>query len=181
MTTPQPSPTPSPTTTTPTTTTTTTSSRAAEPTTPGRPSDAANGAQFDAITTEHATIYGYGLVSAHSTPDVNELVSSSMALHRERREAAIATLESRSVEPPLPAAGYQLPIEVDTPTDAANLAVRMEEDAAVAWRAVLEQSTDEQDRKFAVTALTQCAVAAARWSRVLGVSPITVAVPGGTE
>jgi hypothetical protein len=166
---------------TPTTTTTTTSSRAAEPTTPGRPSDAANAALFDAITTEHATIYGYGLVSAHSTPDVNSLVSASMAEHRDRREGAIAILKSRSVDPPLPAAGYQLPIEVDNPTDAANLAVRMEEDAAVAWRAVLEQATEEQDRVFAVTALTQCAVAAARWSRVLGIPPITVAFPGGSE
>jgi Domain of unknown function (DUF4439) len=180
MTSPQPSPT-RPSTTTTTTTTTTTSSRAAEPTAPGRPSDAANGALFDAIATEYATIYGYGLVSAHSTPDVNDLVSSSLALHRERREAAIATLESRSVDPPLPAAGYQLPIEVDNPTDAANLAVRMEEDAAVAWRAVLEQATDENDRAFAVTALTESAVLAARWSRVLGVSPITVAFPGGSE
>jgi hypothetical protein len=174
MTSPEPTP-------TTTTTTTTTSSRAAEPTTPGRPSDPANGALFDAIATEHATIYGYGLVSAHSTPDVNDLVSAAMAEHRDRREAAIAMLEARSVDPPLPAAGYQLPIEVDNPTDAANLAVRMEEDAAVAWRAALEQATDEQGRAFAVTALTQCAVTAARWSRVLGVSPITVAFPGGSE
>jgi hypothetical protein len=90
-------------------------------------------------------------------------------------------LKARSADPPLPAAGYQLPMEVDNPTDAANLAVRMEEDAAVAWRAVLEQATDEQDRAFAVTALTQCAVTAARWSRVLGISPITVAFPGGSE
>jgi len=166
---------------TPTTTTTTTSSRAAEPTTPGRPPDAANGALFDAVATEHATIYGYGLVSAHSTPDVNDLVSTAMAEHRDRREAATPMLEARSVDPPLPAAGYRLPMEVDNPTDAANLAVRMEEDAAVAWRAVLEQATDEQDRAFAVSALTQCAVTAARWSRVLGVSPITVAFPGGSE
>jgi hypothetical protein len=173
MTSPEPTPT--------TTTTTTTSSRAAEPTTPGRPSVAANGALFDAIATEHATIYGYGLVSAHSTPDVNDLVSAAMAEHRDRREGAIALLKARSVDPPLPAAGYQLPMAVDNPTDAANLAVRMEEDAAVAWRAVLEQATDEQDRAFAVTALTQCAVAAARWSRVLGISPITVAFPGGSE
>ena len=178
MTSPQPSPT---TTTTPPTTTTTTSSRAAQPTTPGRPTDAANGALFDAIATEHATIYGYGLVSAHSTPDVNDLVSTAMAEHRERREEAIAVLEARSVDPPLPAAGYQLPIEVDNPTDAANLAVRMEEDAAVAWRAVLEQAADEKDRSFAVSALSQCAVAAAKWSRVLGISPITVAFPGGSE
>jgi hypothetical protein len=173
MTSPEPTPTPA--------TTTTTSSRAAEPTTPGRPSDAATGALFDAIATEHATIYGYGLVSAHSTPDVNSLVSASIAEHRDRREGAIAILESRSVDPPLPAAGYQLPIEIHNPTDAANLAVRMEKDAAVAWRAVLEQATEEQHRVFAVTALTQCAVAAARWSRVLGISPITVAFPGGSE
>jgi hypothetical protein len=46
---------------------------------------------------------------------------------------------------------------------------------------VLEQATDEKDRAFAVTALTQSAVLAARWSRVLGVSPITVAFPGGSE
>jgi Domain of unknown function (DUF4439) len=150
-------------------------------TTPGRPPDAANGALFDAIATEHATIYGYGLVSAHSTPDVNDLVSAALSEHRDRREAAIAMLAARSVEPPLPAAGYDLPMAVDNPTNAANLAVRMEEDAAVAWRAALEQSTDEHDRAFAVTALTQCAVAAARWSRVLGVWPITVAFPGGSE
>jgi hypothetical protein len=174
------SPEPTPTTTT-TTTTTTTSSRAAEPTTPGRPSDAADGALFDAIATEHATIYGYGLVSAHSTADVNDLVAAAMAGHRDRREAAITMLEVQSVDPPLPAAGYQLPMEVDNPTDAANLAVRMEEDAAVAWRALLEQATDEQDRTFAVAALTECAVTAARWSRVLGISPITVAFPGGSE
>jgi hypothetical protein len=152
-----------------------------EPSSPSRPADGADGALYDAIATEHASIYGYGLVSAHSTPEVNDLVSTSMAEHRERREAAIEMLDSRSVEAPLPAAGYQLPMEVDNPTDAAKLAVRMEEDAAVAWRAVLEQATDEQDRAFAVTALTQCAVRAARWGRVLGVTPITVAFPGGSE
>lgn len=148
---------------------------------PSRPAGAGDGELFDAVATEHATIYGYGIVSAHSTPDVNDLVSSSMAQHRELREGAVSRLKSRSVDPPLPAAGYLLPIEVDNPTDAANLAVRMEEDAAVAWRAVLEQATAQQDREFAVTALTQCAVAAARWSRVLGGWPITVAFPGGRE
>jgi Domain of unknown function (DUF4439) len=85
------------------------------------------------------------------------------------------------VGPPLPAAGYQVPTQVDNPTDAANLAVRMEEDAAVAWRAVVEQSTNTEERAFAVKALTQTAVAAARWSKVLGVWPITVAFPGGSE
>jgi aspartate/methionine/tyrosine aminotransferase len=152
----------------------------AEPTGPARPPDPDAAALFDAVTTEHAVIYGYGLVSAHSSPDENDLVAAAMAEHRERREAAIEELKGRGVDPPLPAAGYQLPMQLDNPTDAANLAVRMEEDTAVAWRAALEQATSTEERTFAVTALTQAAVAAARWSRVLGV-PTTAAFPGGSE
>ena len=86
---------------------------------------------------------------------------------------------------PLPAVGYQLPIAVDNPTDAATLAVRMEDDAAVAWRAVLEQapagSDGDQVRTFAVSALTQSAVLSARWKRVLKAWPLTQAFPGGQD
>ncbi|KUI11701.1 hypothetical protein AU193_15055 [Mycobacterium sp. GA-1285] len=149
--------------------------------TPTRPPNPADGALYDAVATEHATIYGYGIVSAHSTPEDNWLVSKAMAEHRERREAGLKMLEERSIAGPLPAAGYQLPMEVNTPTDAAKLAVRMEEDVAVAWRAVVEQATSEQERAFGVTALTQSAVAAARWSQILGTTPVTVAFPGGSE
>jgi hypothetical protein len=152
----------------------------AEPT-PTRPADPADGAIYDAVVTEHATIYGYGIVSAHSTPDVNDLVAAAMAEHRKRREAGLKMLADRGVAGPLPAAGYQLPMEVDTPTEAAKLAVQMEEDDAVAWRAVVEQATAEQDRAYAVTALTESAVTAARWRRVLGTTPVTVAFPGGSE
>ncbi|VEG42975.1 hypothetical alanine rich protein [Mycolicibacterium flavescens] len=152
----------------------------AEPT-PTRPSEPADGALYDAIATEHATIYGYGIVSARSAPGDNWLVSKAMGEHRERREAGLQMLEDRSVAGPLPAAGYQLPMEVKTPADAAKLAVRMEEDAAVAWRAVVEQAGTEQERAFGVKALTQCAVMAARWSQLLGTTPVTVAFPGGNE
>ncbi|MGP4053758.1 ferritin-like domain-containing protein [Mycobacterium sp. 4D054] len=151
------------------------------PDAPSRPDDAADGALFDALATEHATIYGYGLVSAHSTPEVNYLVSDAMAEHRKRREAAVALLEERGVEPALPAAGYRMPSEVDTPKDAVNLAITMEEDAAVAWRAVVEQATDQDVRAFGVTALTECAITAARWRTIRGDTSVTVAFPGGTE
>lgn len=181
-TTPPPTPTTTPPTPAPSpedpTTSAATPSLTAEP---DRPSDPAAGAWFDAIATEHGVIYGYGLVSAHSTTDVNDLVSAAMAEHRERREAAIARFGEGGLAAPLPAAGYQLPAAVTDPADAATLAVRMEKDAAVAWRAVLEQATTSEDRSFALTALTQSAVAAARWNQVLGVLPITVAFPGGSE
>ncbi|CAN3128391.1 ferritin-like domain-containing protein [Mycobacterium sp. smrl_JER01] len=152
-----------------------------QPALPARPDDAADGALFDAIATEHATIYGYGLVSAHSTPDVNYLVSDAMAQHRARREAAIALLAERGVDAPLPAAGYQLPAEVDSPTEAVNMAIRMEEDAAVAWRAVVEQATDTAVRAYGVGALTECAITAARWRVIRGDTTATVPFPGGAE
>ena len=71
------------------------------------------------------------------------------------------------------------------PDDAAALAVRMERDAATAWRAVLEQapagSGGDDARTLALSALTESAVLAARWQRVLGAWPLTQAFPGGTE
>jgi hypothetical protein len=148
---------------------------------PDRPADGADAALFDAVAAEHGAIYAYGVVSAHSAPEDNALVSEAMARHRERREQGLTLLAARTVTPPLPAAGYQLPLEVAEPTDAARLAVRMEQDGAAAWRALLEQATTAEDRTFAVEAMTQSAVLAARWNQVLGVTPATVAFPGGTE
>jgi hypothetical protein len=146
-----------------------------------RPTDAADAALFDALANEHGVIYGYGVVSAHSTPDDNALVSESLAGHREIREEAVAKLTARNVATPIPAMGYRMPIAVNGPTDAAKLAVRMEEDSAVAWRAVLERASGPGDRELAVKALKDAAVTAAKWRQVLGVVPPTVAFPGGSE
>jgi aspartate/methionine/tyrosine aminotransferase len=150
----------------------------AEPSGHETPYDAALRA---ALSTEHAVIYGYGIVSAHCDPDVNELVSSALSQHRERRDQVIDMLAARSVSAPVAAAGYQLPMPVNNQEDAARLAVRMEKDTGVAWRAVVEQGQSPQDREFAVKALTQSAVLAARWSRVAGAWPITTAFPGGAD
>ena len=139
----------------------------------------ADSALCGALTTEHAVIYGYGIVSAHCQPDDNSLVSYSLNQHRQRRDQVIAMLGGRSVNAPVAAAGYQLPMAVNNPTDANRLAVRMEKDTEVAWRAVIERAQKPEDRQFGVTALTQSAVLAARWNQVLGANPITTAFPGG--
>ena len=146
-----------------------------------RPSEPGPAALYDALAVEHATIYGYGIVSAHSTPDDNWLVSAAIAEHRERRETLIEMLRAQSVEPPPAASGYQLPTVVNDPTEAAGLAVQMERDSAVAWRAVLEQAGTDTDRAFAVGALTRSAVLTARWQTLLGEWPVTDAFPGGPE
>jgi Domain of unknown function (DUF4439) len=151
------------------------------PTTTSRPASPDDAALADAIAAEHATIYGYGFVSAHSTSDVNELIAESLDEHRARRDAAIAMLAARSVAPPVAAAGYQLPMTVANATDAATLALRMESDDAQAWRAVIEHAGTSQERTFGVTAVTGCAVRAAKWRQVLGAWPLTVPFPGGNE
>ena len=166
---------------TPSSATETTTSTEEPPPDPDRPKDPGPAALFDALAAEHAAIYGYGLVSAHVMPDDNELVSESLAQHRDRRESVLALMNDRSLKAPMPAAGYQLPMVVNNATNAAKLAVRMEGDCAVAWRAVLEQTDSDQDRAFGTNALTQCAVLAARWREVLGAWPITQAFPGGSE
>ena len=156
----------------------------AEPTgsaTTARPANQPDAALCDALSTEHAVIYGYGMVSAHSDPELNKLVSAAIAEHRHRRDEVMAMLSARSVTAPVAAAGYQLPMPVKNATDAARLAVRMEADTAVAWRAVVEQAQTADDRGFGLTALTQSAVLAARWNKVLGVFPLTTAFPGGSE
>ena len=152
---------------------------------PARPEAPDQAALYDALAAEHAAIYGYGVVSAHTVPDNNELVSQAVAEHRDRREATVTLMTERKITVPLPAPGYQLPFPVNTPSAAAKLAVRMESDGAVAGRAVLEQAaaeaTAEQERRLGLDALTQCAVMAARWRRVLGAWPVTEAFPGGSE
>ena len=123
------------------------------------------------------------LVSAHSTPDDNDLVSDSLAgpprtARGRPRQARRTQRDGRRC----PAMGYQLPIEVDSPTDAAKLAVRMEEDSAVAWRAVLEQATTRRGPRAGRHRADACRGDARRkWRQVLGVVPTTVAFPGGTE
>lgn len=148
---------------------------------PDRPKGPAEAAWYDALAAEHAALYGYGVVSANVMPDNNELVSQAVAEHRNRREAALKVLAERSLRAPLPAPGYQLPFVVGSQKTAAKLAVQMESDCAVAWRAVIEQTDSDQDRVFGTKALRQCAVLAARWRQVLGAWPVTEAFPGGSE
>lgn len=143
--------------------------------------DADNSALCDALAVEHSTIYGYGMVSALSPPSVNDLVVEALNQHRQRRDDVIAMLTARKVNAPVAAPGYQLPMLVGSAADAARLAARMENDGAAAWRVVIEHAETADDRAFAATALTQSAVMAARWNRILGAWPITTSFPGGND
>ena len=61
---------------------------------PSRPDAADAAALYDALTVEHATIYGYGIVSAHPPRDDNDPVAEAMKVHRAQRERTIELLRS---------------------------------------------------------------------------------------
>ena len=107
------------------------------PTGPTTGKDADSTALSDALAIEHSTIYGYGIVSALSPPNVNDMVVEALVQHRQRRDDVIAMLTARQVNAPVAAAGYQLPLLVGSAADAARLSARMENDGATAWRAVI--------------------------------------------
>ena len=129
--------------------------------------------------TEHAVIYGYGLVSAHSTPDVNDLVAASMAEHRERREAAIAMLTGRGVDAAAARRRLSVPIAAST-TRPTRRSSRCAWRRTPRWRGgrCSSRRPPTQERGFAVHGVDADAPStAARWSEVLGVAPITVRLP----
>ncbi|BAX98418.1 hypothetical protein MSTE_03113 [Mycobacteroides stephanolepidis] len=135
----------------------------------------------DALANEHAAIYAYGLVSAHSVPDNNWLVTECLIEHRQCREECIAKLRARSAAAPVAAAGYKVPFPVTNPADATKLALQLEADTAARWRAVAEQADNSDDRGFAVRMLTESAIRAARWRVASDITPASVAFPGGNE
>ncbi|NGP09593.1 ferritin-like domain-containing protein [Rhodococcus sp. 14C212] len=135
-------------------------------------------ALVDALSAEFAAVFGYGIVAAFSNPARAAEVSADTAAHRARRDATTDALRAAAVTPPTAAAGYTTPFPVTDPVSAAQLAVQIETDVAVAWRSVVERARSEHTRGAAIEALTESAMRAARWRANLGIVPPSVALPG---
>ncbi|GIH13667.1 ferritin-like domain-containing protein [Rugosimonospora africana] len=130
----------------------------------------------DALAGEHAAIYGYGVLGAHLTGQALNQARQAEAAHRGRRDKLFIDLAGGSAPAPAAAPAYALPFPVTDATTAVKLATQLEERAGAVWHAVLPDVTGD-DRRFALDALTDCAVRAARWRRVAGHVPGTVALP----
>lgn len=130
------------------------------------------------LRAEHAAVYGYGALGAHLGLAEQPVATEADQAHRARRDTVAGLLVARSEgpEPALPA--YAVPTPLATPADARRIAVGIEERTAAAWRAAVPELADA-DRRVAIAALSDCAVRAARWRRVLAPKgPSTVAFPG---
>ncbi|GAA5181838.1 ferritin-like domain-containing protein [Rugosimonospora acidiphila] len=130
----------------------------------------------DALTGEHAAIYGYGVLGAHLRGPALDAARQAQAAHRSRRDTLFVDLAAADEPAPEAAPAYDLPFSVTNQDTAVALATQIEERTGAVWRTTLPDVTGSQ-RRLALDALTDCALRAARWRRMAGKAPGTVALP----
>jgi len=145
------------------------------------PTAAEDAALQDALAAAHTAVWGYGVVGAALPLDAREPVAGAEQAHRDVRDAVAALLTSRGVDPVAAEAAYTLPFPVLSPTDAAVLAVTLEDGTSQAWTWVLDQATERSTRELAVATLTAAELRAVSWRTAAGRTPVTSPFPGLPE
>jgi hypothetical protein len=142
------------------------------------PTAAEDAALQDALAAAHTAVWGYGVVGAALPVDARGPVGTAEQAHRDVRDSLAELLTSRQVDPVAAEAAYALPFPVLSGTDAAVLAVTLEEGTSKAWTWVLDQATERSTRELAVATLTAAEVRAVDWRVAAGRTPVTSAFPG---
>jgi hypothetical protein len=137
-----------------------------------------NAALGEALAAEHAAIWGYGVVGAALDANAQGQATASETAHRDARDRVITLLTDRTVDPVGAEGAYALPFPVRSATDAAALAVVLEDGVAAAWVRVLDQAVERTTRELAIGVLTATEVRAVSWRLSAGQSPVTSAFPG---
>jgi hypothetical protein len=137
-----------------------------------------NAALGGALAAEHAAVWGYGVVGAALDANAQGPATVSETAHRDVRDKVVELLDERGAEAVGAEGAYSLPFPVLSATDAAALAVVLEDGVAAAWVRVLDQAVERSTRELAVGALTAAEVRAVGWRTAAGQSPTTNAFPG---
>src|SRR4051812_31327023 len=87
----------------------------------------------DALAAAHTAVWGYGVVGAALPEAARAPVAAAQQAQRDLRDALAALLTSRKAVPVAAEAGYALPFPVLSATDAAALAVTLEDGTTTAW------------------------------------------------
>ncbi len=130
-----------------------------------------------ALSSEHATIYGYGALGAHLPDQQRDQALAAIATHRDRRDSLAAVVTAQGHTAVSAESSYQLPHAIHDEREARELAIRLEDSCGAYWRALLNQ-TMGGNRSVALAALTDCAVQATRWRSRSGARLPAVAFPG---
>jgi hypothetical protein len=135
------------------------------------PAPDTTGALQAALAAEHAAVYGYGVAGAYLTGSGRATATTDWLAHQVTRDTLEAMLRSRGAQPVAAADGYQLPVAVRTPAEAAQLAVILEDRVAAAYLGLVAL-TGTAIRRFGAEQLRASALRAAAWRGA------TVAFPG---
>jgi hypothetical protein len=132
----------------------------------------------NALGAEHAAVWCYTLAVAFLVePQVSD-ARRDADVHRELRARIEQTLTQIGQRPESAQPAYATPKPVTDAASAAALAVVAETDCSTAWRAVLEQTTDQGLRQVALSALTDTTLRCANWRAVVGSTPTVPPFPG---
>jgi Domain of unknown function (DUF4439) len=132
----------------------------------------------EALAAEHAAVWGYGVVGAALDRDARQSATDSETVHRDVRDRLVALLDERKADPVPAEAAYTLPFPVLSATDAAALAVVLENGVSSAWVHVLGGAADRDVRQLAVDTLSGTEMRAVAWRIAAGQTPVTTAFPG---
>ena len=139
---------------------------------------AENAALQEVLAAEHVAVWGYGVVGAELGTAKDDPAVASQAAHRDLRDHVAELLDSRHVTPVPAKAGYALPFPVLSATDAAKLAVALEDGTSRTWVRLLDQASEKSTRQLAVESLGAAEVRAVAWRTTAGTTPVTSPFPG---
>ena len=133
-----------------------------------------------ALATEHAVIYGYGVLGGRLDLANRPLAAQGEDTHRARRDVLRRMVLDRRGTPPVAEPAYAVPFPVTDVAAALRLAGQLEDGAASTYRAVVAATDDRMLRQLAVEALQDAAVRATRFRLLAGPAglPVTQPFPG---
>ncbi|MFH8365274.1 ferritin-like domain-containing protein [Streptomyces sp. NPDC018031] len=115
-----------------------------------------------ALASEHAAVYGYGVVGGRIGDDRLREAREGYAAHRARRDALRRTVRGLGGDPVAAAPAYALPFPVPDAAAAVRLAAELENRVAAVY-ADLVRAADGPLRREAAGALREAAVRGVRW------------------
>ena len=131
----------------------------------------------EVLRTEHAAVYGYGVIAAQTSGPQRRAALNGLDTHRARRDHVRAMVVAAQGTPVEAAPAYRLPAPVRTPQAAAQLAADTERELAVALGALVEAGRSE-DREFAANAIQDTAVREMYWR---GNPPVLPGLPAPVD
>jgi hypothetical protein len=135
-----------------------------------------------ALAAEEQAVFGYGLLGARLEGPNRALAQEYLGAHSTLRDATRSAIAGAGLAPVPPDADYPALYPVPNPAAARALAIRLEDDCAVAWRylylAAASGDTGAELREPAQQALIDSALRATRWRALVDPQHATDPFPG---